>query len=307
VTVPAVRLSRVCLNVSSLSHAVIFYRDALGFMTLADDDDGARIAQVLAGANTSVRSTQLGLGSQRLQLVEFDPPGAPYPSDSTAADLWFQHFAIVTSDMATACQRLHRHDEVAITVGGPQRLPLSAGSVVAYKFRDPDGHPLELIEFPPGASDPTWQYPASAETKGIDHSAISVADTDRSLVFYRRLGLVVQSQTLNTGSEQDRLDGLSRVAVEVTALATAGQRTPHLELLCYRTPRGRPGDPVHSTSGIWDSSLILHVEDLSTLVQGLMSTGAVASSGVASLSNSQALIRDPDGHALILIEHREGT
>ena len=36
-----------------------------------------------------------------------------------------------------------------ITVGGPIRLPCASGGARAFKFRDEDGHPLELLEFHP--------------------------------------------------------------------------------------------------------------------------------------------------------------
>ncbi len=87
--------------------------------------------------------------------------------------------------MAAAYDRVRRHYGVPITEGGPQRLPLAAGGVTAYKFRDPEGHPVELIHFPPGSGDPAWQRPMpGAVTLGYDHSAISVADADRSAAFY---------------------------------------------------------------------------------------------------------------------------
>jgi catechol 2,3-dioxygenase-like lactoylglutathione lyase family enzyme len=68
---------------------------------------------------------------------------------------------------------------------------------------------------------------------GIDHSAISVADSERSIAFYEGLGLSVAARSLNRGPEQARLDGLSAPQVEVTALALS-QGVAHLELLCYR-------------------------------------------------------------------------
>ncbi|MGB8684208.1 MAG: hypothetical protein WCD12_15080, partial [Candidatus Binatus sp.] len=60
--------------------------------------------------------------------------------------------------------------------------------VTALKFRDPEGHPLELIAFPPDDTPAKWQRSSTAECLGIDHSAISVAVTERSVKFYERLG-----------------------------------------------------------------------------------------------------------------------
>ncbi len=68
----------------------------------------------------------------------------------------------------------------------------------------------------------------------LDHSAISVADTARSVAFYESLGLSVVSRSLNTGPEQARLDAVPSPTVEVTGLGFPDGRPPHVELLCYR-------------------------------------------------------------------------
>jgi hypothetical protein len=62
----------------------------------------------------------------------------------------------------------------------PQRLPdwnKSAGGIEAYYFKDPDGHPLEILHFPPDKGDPKWQKPNGRLFLGIDHTAIAVHDT----------------------------------------------------------------------------------------------------------------------------------
>ena len=72
---------------------------------------------------------------------------------------------------------------------------------------------------------------------GYDHSAISVAEVDRSAAFYGLLGLEQASRQLNSGAEQERLDGLPEGdVVDVVAMRPAAAPTPHVELLAYRTP-----------------------------------------------------------------------
>jgi catechol 2,3-dioxygenase-like lactoylglutathione lyase family enzyme len=44
---------------------------------------------------------------------------------------------------------------------------------------------------------------------GIDHSALSVASTSRSLAFYRALSLRVSERSVNRGPAQERLDGVA--------------------------------------------------------------------------------------------------
>ena len=41
----------------------------------------------------------------------------------------------------------------------------NASGIRAVYFRDPDGHPLELIQFPPGKGDPRWQISASTTAR----------------------------------------------------------------------------------------------------------------------------------------------
>jgi catechol 2,3-dioxygenase-like lactoylglutathione lyase family enzyme len=67
-------------------------------------------------------------------------------------------------------------------------------------FRDPDGHPLEILWFPEGKGDPRWHRPTSRLFLGIDHTAIVVADTARSLQCYRdALGRRVVGESENYG------------------------------------------------------------------------------------------------------------
>lgn len=51
--------------------------------------------------------SSLRLGREQSELLEFtDSAGRPYPPDSTSTDLWFQHMAIVVTDMPYAHRRV---------------------------------------------------------------------------------------------------------------------------------------------------------------------------------------------------------
>ncbi len=302
-TIGVLRLLRVGLNVGDLDRASAFYRDALGFSAIDRQSYRQAGIDLLAGDGVRVRTERLGLGSQQIELSQFELPGASYPADSTAADLWFQHFAIVTRDMAAAYERLERSGSTPITRDGPQRLPPAAGSVVAYKFRDPDGHPLELIHFPPGGRNPVRRFGPLGPTTGIDHSAVSVADADRSVAFYSALGLSVSSREVNSGPAQDRLDGLSSVSVRVIGMLPADTPTPHVELLSYDNPRGRPASVSSSYRDIADSKLIFEIADLATFIQELALAGISPDSTIKDgVKTSAARLRDPDGHRLVLLQ-----
>ena len=144
-------------------------------------------------------------------------------------------------------------------------MPNRAGGVTAVKFRDPDGHPLELLQFPDGAA---RGWPGSG-LLGIDHSAVSVADVARSLRFYEAQGLSPGATSLNHGPTQAMLDGLSDVEVDVVPLQPSAM-PPHLELLCYRHPGGR----AFRSSDAND----------------------IAATRVLWRAGRDALVRDPDGH-----------
>lgn len=234
IRVAALRHLRLCsAQAKSLAG---FYESALGFRQLAVEHlSGAQSQERFGMSGRTLRIT-LGLGAQRVQLLQFvDRPGRPCPHGGIASDLMFQHFAIVVFDMAAAVARLARATGWRpISTGGPQQLPASSGGVVAFKFRDPEGHPLELLAFPADAMPTRWRHvSAHGLFLGIDHSAISVADSARSIAFYEALGLTVAKRSVNDDPAQARLDNLDKPLVEVTTM-DLDQAPPHLELLAYR-------------------------------------------------------------------------
>ena len=134
------------------------------------------------------RIARLRLGDEEIELIDFlAPEGRPIPADSRSNDRWFQHVAIIVSDMDAAYALLRQHD-VQHASSGPQTLPdwnPNAGGIKAFYFKDPDGNHLEILQFPPGKGDPRWQ----AEDRlflGIDHTAIVVDDTEREPRLLRR-------------------------------------------------------------------------------------------------------------------------
>lgn len=223
-------------RVRDLERSIAFYVDGLGFRRLGD-------AVALADERPGVL---LGLGDERVVLRPV-PAGVDGATVFAGPDVRFQHAAIVTRDMTAALRRLQAQTSgalVPITHGGPQRLPEASGGATAFKFRDPDGHPLELIEFAAGRAPERWRGRSGGDpTLGIDHVAISVAQAARSIAFYVGLGFGVGGRQVNVGPEQARLDGLDTpgmgpgdVAVEVVALLPPGPPGVHVELLAYRHP-----------------------------------------------------------------------
>ncbi len=258
------------LVTADLARLLQFYRDLLGFAVHGADkpiDDGEVVLLGLSGAG---QRQVLSLGDQTLWIDQFEQPGRPYPADSDAASLWFQHLALVVDDIHTAYGRLR--GITPISQGGPQLLPSASGDVQAFKFRDPDGHPLELLQFPDGKTPDAWRDRRRLDGQiglGIDHSAISVADAEASAAFYQALGLGAGERTLNEGTAQQRLDGLPGVEVAVIPMNPQGG-TPHLELLGYRTPKGQAGPALRAND--------------------------VAATRIVWRGRPARLVSDPDGH-----------
>ena len=196
------KLSRIILICREAEQLAEFYIRAFGFVRLEDSpksDPG--FTELIGSANGQVRLTSLRLGNQVISLAETQPPGRSYPKNVPGWDPRFQHFAIVVSDMTAAYANLQAfRNWTAISTDGPQILPPSSGGVTAFKFRDPEGHPLELLAFAAGATPAHWAFQSGNLCLGIDHSAISVADTDRSVAFYSRLGLARTASSAQRGS-----------------------------------------------------------------------------------------------------------
>ena len=226
--------------------------------------DAASLAKLLGKPDATVRLLTLRLGEQEIELVGFHAIGRSFPPVAGWSPL-FQHFAIVVADMAAAYAQLRAQPGwSAISIGGPQVLPPASGNMTAFKFRDPEGHPLELLAFSPASTPEHWKRHRAGVALGIDHSAISVADTSRSIAFYERFGLNRIGGSLNFGPAQEKLDDIPHVRVEVTALASQSHPTPHLELLCYRGGYDRTSHSL-AVNDIAATELVFAVNDKAAL------------------------------------------
>ncbi len=69
-----------------------------------------------------MRIVRMKLGDEFIELTEYlAPRGRPIPVDSLSNDRWFQHVAIITSDMDRAYQWL-RKNKVEHASSGPQAI-----------------------------------------------------------------------------------------------------------------------------------------------------------------------------------------
>lgn len=312
------------LTVSDLDRALDFYTRVLAFEKVSETEVAGEAYEHLQGVfGLRMRIARLQLGGEFIELTDYlSPEGRPVPADMRSNDRWFQHFAIVVSDMDRAYAHLRRH-KVQHASTGPQRIPdwnAAAAGIRAFYFRDPDAHHLEIIHFPPGKGDPKWQskgqgangkaHEAGGELfLGIDHTAIVVANTEESLKLYRDLlGLQVTGESENHGTEQEHLNNVFGARLRISGLRAA--QGPGIEFLEYLAPRdGRPApDDIRANDLMhWQTTLI--TSNVEAAVQRLRNSGArfISPAAVAlpeaTLGFSKGfLLRDEDGHALRLVE-----
>jgi catechol 2,3-dioxygenase-like lactoylglutathione lyase family enzyme len=305
-----IRIGRISFTTADADRLGAFYQRAFGFEAMDTEHyGGTDFARLTGVEGAQARALPLRLGEESIELLAFTRPGAPYPADIGCNDPRFQHIAIVVADMETAYSRLCACEGwTPITRPAPQRLPASSGAVTAFKFRDPEGHPLELLAFPSNTVPPRWREAPHGHGPylGIDHSAIVVTGTAPSIAFYQQvLGFSVVGGSLNRGREQEQLDAVPGAVVEVTALDPGAGNPPHLELLCYRSPGPPRGAPAALRSNdIAATRLTLEVDDVAALEHSLAAARVrfISTGTVALLDNRPALlIHDPDGHALLLL------
>lgn len=273
-------VNRVSMVVDDMDRSLDFYINVLDFKKIDEREVFGEQYETYTGLfGVRMRIAKLQLGAETIELTQFQTPrGRLIPRDSHSNDRWFQHIAIVTTDMDRAYQRLREH-HVGYASTAPQTLPPSnpkAGGISAFYFRDPDDHVLEIIHFPRGKGDPRWQT-ADGLFAGIDHTAIVVESTDASIEFYRRnFGFFVAGMSENVGTEQAHLNNVRDAHLRITGLRApgGGMGVELLEYLNTKDGRAYPADTKPNDLWHWTISL---------------------SSGP---SEATSLIHDPDGHAI---------
>jgi len=309
---PHVAVESVGMTVSDMDRSVAFY-SALAFQKVSDVEVLGEQYEHLEGVfGARMRIVRMQLGNEYLDITQYlAPPGRPIPADSRSNDLWFQHIAIVVRDMDQAFEKL-RSLKVQFVSTGPQTLPASlpaAAGIKAFYFRDPDQHNLELIYFPPGKGDPRWQETTDKLFLGIDHTAIGISNTESSLKFYRDLlGLRKAGESENFGTEQEHLNQVFGAHLRITGMrAGSGPGIEFLEYLTPRDGRSRPAD-VHANDIVHWQTMVA-TNDVDALAQklrqahvGFVSSGVVVIPKDKAGFTKGALVSDPDGHDVLLIQ-----
>src|ERR1051325_4824128 len=135
--VPTVeQVGAIGMTVSDMDASVEFYSKVLSFEKVSDVEVTGEDYERLQGVfGLRMRVVRMRLGDEFIDLTEYlAPKGRPVPVDSRSNDRWFQHIAIITSDMDKAYALL-RQNKVEHASTGPQRLPdwnKNAGGIKAF-------------------------------------------------------------------------------------------------------------------------------------------------------------------------------
>ena len=292
-----------------------WYTSHLGFTCESEQQfQGDWISDLFPGSDAeALHCFDLHLGHEILQLWFWSGVNIrPYPAGTQGLDHWFQHICLVSDALQDVYDRRIQHVSTPISLA-PQSLPVwnpGAAGIQAVKFADPQGHPLELLQFPADKGDPRWHRSSdpTGMPKGIDHSAISIASTEISLAFYRQLlGMEKVGGGINHGSEQDALDGVAETRVAITSLkAMPGQMG--VEFLDYQNPDGGRARSNPRWTDQVDDKLLIHSPNIRGLhARVKQSPWSAQCSSLVSFpdrflrSDLGFTLRDPDQHALVFV------
>ena len=301
------------ITVSDMERALEFYTKVLPFTLVSQTEVSGESYENLKGLfGIRYRKARLKLGDEEIELTDYLTSGGRLiPEDSKSNDLWFQHVAIVVSNMDSAYARLRKHNVLHVSTA-PQTLPRTipaAYGVKAFYFRDPDGHNLELIYFPEGKGNPKWHAKTDKIFLGIDHTAIGISVTQQSLQFYNDLlGLTRAGDSYNFGVEQEHLNNVFGASLHITG--NKGTNGPGVEFLEYLTPKtgktypkdSRADDLLH-----WETIFV--TDELDQLFLKLKSANVLfVSPSIVNIVNNNYMYRrgfyvcDPDGHVVGIFE-----
>src|SRR6266581_3336423 len=96
------------ITVSDMDRAVDFYSKVLTFEKISDAEVAGENYEHLEGVfGLRMHVVRMRLGDESIELTEYlAPKGRPIPVDSRSNDRWFQHVAIIVSDIDRAYQLL---------------------------------------------------------------------------------------------------------------------------------------------------------------------------------------------------------
>lgn len=144
-----------------------------------------------------------------------------------------------------------------------------------------------------------------SQVVGLSHAGIQVAEIDRSIAFYERLGLRLAARRRNGRPYIQRLVGHPGVELEIAIMAIPGSESV-LEILEYHAVPRTPIDPATANPGTGHVCLL--VEDLDGLHPQLEAEGVefvsepVTPDVGPNAGGRVVYLKDPDGIRVELLQ-----
>ena len=137
--------SHVCIRVSAMDRALAFYREILGFDVVFDVElAGEALDDVTGEADASGRMVGGLLGGTSVELLEITS-NADSPVARSSPMLGYTNISLSVDDLDAA-------QATAASAGVRPSPVVSIGGVRMFFISDPDGTPIEIIEYPNGAT-----------------------------------------------------------------------------------------------------------------------------------------------------------
>ena len=140
--------SHITVRVSEMERALAFYRDGLGLRVIFDVRlEGAGLEAVTGTRGASGRMLGLlvpGAGKVCIELLGFDAPKSERPPQGRFTG--YSNLSLSVDDLDAA------YAECIARGLRPLQQPVEVGGVKMFFLADPDGTPIELIQFPRGAT-----------------------------------------------------------------------------------------------------------------------------------------------------------
>ncbi len=139
--VPVQAFSHLCVGVSDMDRSLAFYRDLLGFDVVFDVELEGPSLEAVTGT-TGAKGRMVGglVGGVVVELLALGVTGAATPGPH----LGYTNMSFSVEDLDGTHRRL-------VDLGyQPAQAPVDVGGVRMFFVLDPDGTPIELIEYPHG-------------------------------------------------------------------------------------------------------------------------------------------------------------
>lgn len=291
------RLFHVNVNCSDLERSRRFYTEGLGLVAGAHTapetaQPGAAFGLDQARWDASILLGPRGYEGGAIDLLQWHEPAPTGSPPARLTETGFQRLGLRVPDLGAAMTEVRAlggvvwSEPFAHALGG-------GGEIRLVLVGDPDGTAIELIEGGPAA---------------LSFVAVTCSDLDRSLGFYRALGLreVARYPSENPDGAHLRVGG--PVAMDEIVLAAPGGGDVLFMLVGFRTPHCVASAPGAANAlGMWRAAFL--VADLDGAVSECARLGVETISPPVTMAMGPGLpslrfvcLRGPDHEVIEMIE-----